>query len=525
MWKLFPTTWIERAGVFRHRHAAPAEAFEKNWLAWLEGGLRRVRPQTLHAQGSDPVQALRTLSGSALLELDETLRGHTFRNWQPTASPSSLGMDDSDEALADAYLFVAACNPSGFVRERALMVFARYPGPLALAVGLIRSTDWVAQVRSEAILLVRRITPDLAPAHLVRLLDLVVRLKGRVRVDEDLWQAFIDQRLKAAECRHALWVAACDRSGSNLLRRCAFEYLMLGDPPSVSQVLESALADPDLRVGLWALAQLGGLAGAEERTRLLRLALDAKHSVVRRAALRQYASMNPDDCEHRLRAALFDSSRGVRAFAAFELKRTRGVSALPIWRSAVKHPDRDVSEVAILALCESGEQSDVEKLASDGVVPNARLRASVLRGLWRVGSSHLESHLTSALSDRSTFVIRQAAQIYRRGTITLTSRTLETAIANAPESLAPYLLALSNSLGKWEELELLLQHVLSENAALASRAADHLDHWILTSQRRFTVPSAAQVERLLLLSRAARARYPDRRWRSIDLDLAAFDPK
>src|SRR5215469_14701003 len=78
MWKLFPSSWHERAGVFRHRHAAAAEAFEENWLAWLEEGLRRVRPRMPHAQGSDAVEALRTLGGPALLELDETLRCRRF---------------------------------------------------------------------------------------------------------------------------------------------------------------------------------------------------------------------------------------------------------------------------------------------------------------------------------------------------------------------------------------------------------------------------------------------------------------
>src|SRR5215469_1091228 len=99
MWKLFPSSWHERAGVFRHRHAAAAEAFEENWLAWLEEGLRRVRPRMPQALGSDAVEALRTLGGSALLELDETLRADALRYWPPTASPSSPRRDDTDETL------------------------------------------------------------------------------------------------------------------------------------------------------------------------------------------------------------------------------------------------------------------------------------------------------------------------------------------------------------------------------------------------------------------------------------------
>src|SRR5262249_17733707 len=152
------------------------------------------------------------------------------------------------------------------------------------------------------------------------------------------------------------------------------------------------------------------------------------------------------------------------------------------------------------------------------VARNARLRASILRGLWRSRSPRLEFHLTCALGDRSALVIRQAAEIYRRGMVTLTADSLESALAKAPRTLAPYFVALSSSLGKWEELEFLLQHSLDENADLANRAADHTNHWVLTAYRRFTVPSADQVQRLSRLLQAARARHPDRNWRSIELD-------
>jgi hypothetical protein len=130
---------------------------------------------------------------------------------------------------------------------------------------------------------------------------------------------------------------------------------------------------------MWGLAQIKALGRAEERARLLKFALAAKHADVRLSALRQYAILEPDDCDQRLRAALFDSARGVRVLAAFELMRTRAENALPVWRAAIDHPQRRVSEVAIISLCESGEPGDLERVASAGVARNAILRASILR--------------------------------------------------------------------------------------------------------------------------------------------------
>jgi hypothetical protein len=523
MWKLFPNTWLERAGVFKHRHARAAEALERHWLEWLAEGLRRLNPRILDSQDSDPVEALRDLSGHGLLCLDEMLRAESVHHsHRPGSSSPPPAQDKGDEIFADAYLFVAACSPSGFIRERALDAFARYPGPLAFATGLIRSTDWVAEVRTAAIALVRSMAAELAPSDMVRFLELAVRLKDRVRVDEQLWQTCIEHRITASESREALWTAARNWSNSSLLRRCAFEYLMLGEPGTVLQVVRSALADPDPRVGLWALAQIEGLRSAKERACLLKFALAAKHAAVRRTALRRYVSLKTDDCVQSLRAALFDSARGVREVAAFELNGMAGESALPIWRAAILHPQRRVSEVAIMALCESGERGDVENLASAGVARNAVLRASILRGLWRVGSADLEPRLVSALKDRSTRVIRQATEIYRHGTSALDALTLDEALGSVEDDRAPYLIALSESLGKWAGLEFLLHQALSTDHERAECAADHLDRWILTANRKFVAPSVYQVQRLTNLLRLAQSRHPRRDWRPVDRGLAAF---
>src|SRR4051812_2961051 len=79
----------------------------------------------------------------------------------------------------------------------------------------------------------------------------------------------------------------------------------------------------------------------------------------------------------------------------------RRLNALPVWRAAINHSQRRMSEVAIVSLCESGEPRDLARIASAGVARNVILRVSILRGLWRIGSPYLEAQLASALKDRS----------------------------------------------------------------------------------------------------------------------------
>jgi hypothetical protein len=264
------------------------------------------------------------------------------------------------------------------------------------------------------------------------------------------------------------------------------------------------------------------LPRADERAHLLKIGMAADHAAVRRSALRLYAVSDRDDIQEQLRAALFDISRGVRGFAAFELKRSRDEDAVPIWRAAVLNPDRRHADVATMALCELGDQGDLERLAAHPEHQNARIRAAVLRGLLRVGSPRLTAVLSRSLFDRSKVVLRELGQVYRRGNVPLEASAIDEALARADDRLAPNLLSLAQLLGKWEELEFLLRHAIEDRAERAENAADRVDQWLRTESRRFTVPSSDQLRRLPALSEAAQARCMGRRWGGIDHSLLAF---
>lgn len=523
MRKLLPDYWSSR--LFPSGHGKIAESLEKYWLEWLEQALLAVNRQAFEAHGLDPVGTLRSLSAGELLALDELFRRNTFYLRPESLRRSTVQIDADNDAITDAYLFVASCARSGVVRERAIMAFARYPGPLAVAAGLIRSTDWVAEVRSVALSLARASIPLVTPPDLPRIVELALRLKDRVRVDQELWQKIIVPKLEASESWDALRSIARRPTGSSLLRRSAFEFLMRGEPASVSRILEDSLAASDPLLGLWALAENDGLPQPEERVRILRAALTARHTAVRSTALRRYGVLQQDDYQQKLRDALFDPTRGVRTIAAFELGRVFGESALAIWRVALEGEDHPKSELAARALCDSGEQQDVEEIAADGVARNSDFRAAILRGLARTKSIHLQSHLDAALNDHSALVIRQVGEICLRGAATLDVSSLEQALLQADDRRAVLLIRLSGALvGKWDRLEFLLRLTSSENTVRAEAAVSLVDSWIQSAARSFIVPADQQVKRLLQLSKDAQARHPEwqRKWQIIDFSLAAF---
>jgi hypothetical protein len=316
-------------------------------------------------------------------------------------------------------------------------------------------------------------------------------------------------------------LAVRDPGNSSELRRAAYEFLV-GEPLDLPEVLESAVADSDPRIGLWALDRVHELPDLEQRARLLRFALAAHHAAVRRSALRLYAVEGADDRAEVLRAALFDASRGVRGLAAFELKRSHDEDALATWRAAIESTDRNRSDVAMMALCEFGGQADLERLAADIGHRNARIRAAVLRGLLRVGAPGLQAVLSQSIFDGSKVVLRELSQVYRRGSVPLDASAIDEALSRADDRLAPNLFSLAQLLGKWQELEFLLRHAVGDHGVRAESAAHRVDQWLRTESRRFTVPSSEQLRHLPPLSEAAQARYPERRWRGIDHSLLGF---
>ena len=194
MRKLLPDYWSSR--LFPSGHGKIAEWLEMYWLEWLEETVWGVNRQAFEAHGLDPVGTLRSLGARELLALDKAFRRNTVYLRSESPRRSTVQIDADDDAITDAYLFVASCAPSGVVRERAIMAFERYPGRLAVAAGLIRSTDWVAEVRSVALSLARAFIPRVTPPDLPRVVELTLRLKGRMRVDQELWEKVIVPKLE-----------------------------------------------------------------------------------------------------------------------------------------------------------------------------------------------------------------------------------------------------------------------------------------------------------------------------------------
>jgi HEAT repeat protein len=248
-------------------------------------------------------------------------------------------------------LLVASLDRDGYVRQAAVEGLAATGGPLAVNALVLRTTDWVNQVREPAVAaLGRRTAPDEA-ASAVRLL---VRLSGRSRA-EGVAEAY-GEVLSAPERRRSVRALAADEDP--LTRRFGVELALRLGEYVPGDLLRTALRDPD-QVCRRLCAQRLLETDPDQAQRLLRS---------RSAAVRELAvGALPEDVPAvRLVGALADRSRVVRAQARWRLY-SRGEPPVDVYRKQLRKPLRGMPERLVAGLAtglgECGDASDVALLS------------------------------------------------------------------------------------------------------------------------------------------------------------------
>lgn len=465
-----------------------------------------------HSETTPAWRSLNASDGQQLL-----LAEHAFREsgWE-FSSRSMAGVLAAAETVSEpdqaaAYRFAAACGADGFERERALEVLGNLPRRLDLAAALIRSQDWVPQVRRAARDALWEMFWGRMAEQVFSLFDLLVLLRERERGRREDAVDFCGQCLRGEQFRDLRWRLTTQHAPR--IRLAAFQLMLEADPEIAEEVLRRAAQDPSVRIALWALR--GASANQDAAMDALLDAADLhRHPAVRAQAVRLREERHPDAA--RLRAALFDSSRSVRNAAAYLLRSRYDESALPRWREALDSavaPTRGIAAAAIAEHAEAVDLLRLERLLTDR---SPRLRSMALHSLVRLKSPALPELLPSALDDPATRVRREAIRTYRIGDHALDPALLKRVYLSATaDSQRISLLHAVRALGKWDGLAFLLARAEDSEAARFLFLAPHLDRWRLHANSSYVpLPDDRKVELLSALDRAA-AEHPRYGWAAL----------
>lgn len=335
-------------------------------------------------------------------------------DWNCHLTPDRLNDIASSTGFKSAWLALASCHGSGYVRERAVELLRKLVADgTELPFLLVRCNDWVEQVRTPAVEAVReRLTPAYA-VHFVRNLWLARRLRECGRTAQAAIPAQVDGFLAQPSCREALLAGlhAPDRD----VCRASFELLVAARHEPLSHLLERVAQSPDATVRFRAASvAVNALVGEELKT-ALRVFVKDSAMPVRRTALTCLVERFPDWAGPGIEEALFDRHSSMRETARFLIGRQQpGRKFRDDYANRLGSASGWVLTAAIAGIGECGEAADAELVVpylSDALPRNRR---AALRAADRLNRSAAMPELLRAILDESPGVSRTAAVLLRQ---------------------------------------------------------------------------------------------------------------
>jgi HEAT repeat protein len=345
--------------------------------------------------------ALRLLAETpkTVLRLDESVRrGH----WSFSRSPSAIGgISEIGEQVRAGFggpvaVALASTHWDGRVREQAVRRMLNAPVPEIMPFLLVRTNDWVREVRNPARAgLVGLLDDD--PARFVpAAAGTTVLLGGRARGGFACHQLFAAIRQAPEDLRRQLATSE-DRA----VRRMTFDAAMSAGRLGMDELLATADQDPDILLRSRAAEAVARDAVWAKKTEALRSLTKSRHPELRALGVTGLVRIGLDQ---EVVSCLDDRSSLVRAHARAAAHRT-GVDPLRYYREEVTADEPSYGVIA--GLSEIGGEADAPLLRNLLAHRSPRIRVRALRGLRLLNAVPI-AEVTELLRDPSPSVVREA---------------------------------------------------------------------------------------------------------------------
>jgi hypothetical protein len=439
------------------------------------------------------------LDGRGWLRLDESARRTYWGQWplgqvtgwwlrlgRVTGWRLQLAGDDNGLAAVAGSMW-----RDGRVREVAVAMLARMPGPVAAAALAVRTADWVPQVSSAAVAAALSRTGVQDAAVIVPImLALRERLRGRPAAD---------RYLAALAEGPAETLAKLGQSGERSARLWALETRAGRGLLGAGELEARAMRDRDPVVAVWCARQLTAPSGqlpAGAGPRLLGSA---------RAAVRAFAAGHlADDLfpAEVLRALLADRSGPVRSVARWRWTQ-RGEDPGPVYRELLAAPLPRQVAAALEGLDEVGDGCLPTVAVPFLAHPSPRVRYAAVHAVGRHSEpADIPARLAQVLRDESGKVVTAALR-YLRGYPLPPGVLAELDMADTSRSRRTAL-AIRQGMGPWDRVQADLTAINGPDLDLAETGRTDLLAWLqhdaATTYGRPSPSQAAQIAALLSAS-------------------------
>ena len=436
---------------------------------------------------------------SSLLVLDESYRATWWTPSLDSAPWDSLRPADvADLASVDenawALLAVVSFHARGQVRESAVRALDKTQTGNELPFLIVRLNDWVDVVAERARDAVSRRMDQAWAREWARNLPLVQRLSSAKRRDHSEFVGHVYAALRKLPNGEVLdeMLSSEDQNA----RRLAFRLAREG-ATGVERValVRRAFREEDAVIRFEALRNACESFDDETLAPIVDAAVGDAFMPIRRRAIEASIGRYPERAASLARYALLDGNPAVR-----EVGRRAIAQREPTTNVAQFYREQlgagSVSELvpAIAGLGETGQASDAELVAPFAADTRPKVRREAIRSLGRLDALANASTITLALTDSSAKVVRAACEAVEANPSLVDYELVRRLIDEAPFAHSRIqALRLASSLGKWANLQLLLDAARSFDPTVGADVRRQVALWLATANARFTAPTRQQL--------------------------------
>lgn len=328
---------------------------------------------------------------------------------------------------AHAWVWPAICSfdPSGFIREAAVQVLGRKPALEALPFLVLRTADWVSQVRICAERALEASCRGRSHAELLPALQVALELADRSSGPRTAGAHFVIELVGSADDAFLK-----DLMGARDVGTARWSLGLLAERNSglLAEAVLAALDSDSATLRFEAAQSISKLPLASHANLCLR-ALSDPLGFVRRAALQAVSLRDIPDAI--LKELLIDSSRTLRETARREWRgRHHDNSAPAIYRGLLASARAAERALGLTGLAEVGGVDDAAEAVIRLDDASCRVRLAALRCLARLSPADAEEAALAALDDSARKVVALAAAIAARRPSPRVQLAAEKLIAN-----------------------------------------------------------------------------------------------
>lgn len=434
---------------------------------------------------------LRQKAADTIIHIFKKLKSHeelsdTLKSMRITQSDLDIFAKRFPTEIYFELLAIASFNGNGFVREKAITLLGKSNNPLAIRYLLLRTADWVSQVREAAIKSIRNYFQPAYHEAFIYQLPLVEWLLHVRRVDlSELYAQIID--FITSKPLSAQYIKTLVISDKSRLLLYSHQLKKEGLTPDILHLI---LGNKDFLTRALLFKYIPLLLAEEQQKVLLQLLQDRSVKIKLTALYAIKPTLKY--FKEEVFALLSDESSSIRELARSLLKEET-INFTSLYRDNIQNGHKFLGN--LMGLSDLGSKADIpvfEKYISD---TSSKVKLACLIAINRLDSLLAKKYSLSLLTSRSKRIRTKCCEILSKNFDEETLEQVRSIYRSGNTEQRKTILILFNKIGGWKVVGDLIYSLSDPNEEVNNMGWTFLFKWKIKAVNIFTNPAPNDIER------------------------------